>query len=318
MGYNARGRKDGGSCVRTIAALVFLLAGAEAAQAATDCKLNMLGSVDIQVTPETLTLPVTFANGATNPNRIAGTTAPAAGLAVTLNSYDFVDAGKQQVDVTNDQTRFLAGLRGEALGWKWESALLYSHAEVKDVSDGISATAVQKQLGLSTSDAYNPFNGGTVGNPSVGDATPNSQAAIDAIRIKSTRDSTSSLASWDFRVSKADLFHLPGGDLSDGLAFDAVRIRLLEIGEAVKALPDDLLATQPSMLWRQIVRMRDHLANRYFDTAHAILQATVDEDLPDLEKMKLIWACPTGPPSGALDKGPGAGWPDLSPTAAPA
>jgi uncharacterized protein with HEPN domain len=30
--------------------------------------------------------------------------------------------------------------------------------------------------------------------------------------------------------------------------------------------------------------MRDHLAHRYFDTAHAILQATVDEYLPDLER----------------------------------
>jgi hypothetical protein len=49
------------------------------------------------------------------------------------------------------------------------------------------------------------------------------QAAIDAIRS-----------------------HLQRGDLTDGLIFDAVRIRLLEIGEAVKALPDDLLATQPS------------------------------------------------------------------------
>jgi 8-oxo-dGTP diphosphatase len=39
------------------------------------------------------------------------------------------------------------------------------------------------------------------------------QAAIDAIRS-----------------------HLQRGDLSDGLVFDAVRIRLLEIGEAVKAL----------------------------------------------------------------------------------
>jgi uncharacterized protein with HEPN domain len=77
--------------------------------------------------------------------------------------------------------------------------------------------------------------------------------------------------------------HLQRGDLSDGLIFDAVRIRLLEIGEAVKALPDELLATQPSIPWRQITRMRDHLAHRYFDTAHAILQATVDEDLPALE-----------------------------------
>ena len=87
------------------------------------------------------------------------------------------------------------------------------------------------------------------------------QAAIDAIRS-----------------------HLQRGDLSDGLVFDAVRIRLLEIGEAVKALPDDLLATQPSIPWQQIARMRDHLAHRYFDTAHAILQATVDNDLPELER----------------------------------
>lgn len=87
------------------------------------------------------------------------------------------------------------------------------------------------------------------------------QAAIDAIRA-----------------------HLQRGDLSDGLVFDAVRIRLLEIGEAVKALPDDLLASQPSIPWRQITRMRDHLAHRYFDTAHAIVQATVDEDLPELER----------------------------------
>jgi len=87
------------------------------------------------------------------------------------------------------------------------------------------------------------------------------QAAIDAIRS-----------------------HLRRGDLSDGLVFDAVRIRLVEIGEAVKALPEDLLATQPSIPWRQIARMRDHLAHRYFDTAHAVLQATVEEDWLDLER----------------------------------
>ena len=77
--------------------------------------------------------------------------------------------------------------------------------------------------------------------------------------------------------------HLERGTLADGLIFDAVRMRLLEIGEAVKALPADLLAAQPGIPWQQIARMRDHLAHRYFDTAHAILQATVDEDLPALE-----------------------------------
>jgi uncharacterized protein with HEPN domain len=43
--------------------------------------------------------------------------------------------------------------------------------------------------------------------------------------------------------------HLHRGDLTDGLIFDAVRIRLLEIGEAVKALPADLLGTQPAIPW---------------------------------------------------------------------
>jgi uncharacterized protein with HEPN domain len=77
--------------------------------------------------------------------------------------------------------------------------------------------------------------------------------------------------------------HLTRGDLSDGLVFDAVRIRLLETGEAVKALPADLLDPEQSIPWSQIARMRHHLADRYFDTTHALLQATVDHDLPDLE-----------------------------------
>jgi uncharacterized protein with HEPN domain len=87
------------------------------------------------------------------------------------------------------------------------------------------------------------------------------QAAIDAIRS-----------------------HLQRGDLSDGLVFDAVRIRLLEIGEAVKALPAEVLGSQPDIPWTQIARMRDHLAHRYFDTDHAVLQATVDNDVPELER----------------------------------
>jgi uncharacterized protein with HEPN domain len=78
--------------------------------------------------------------------------------------------------------------------------------------------------------------------------------------------------------------HLSRGALTDGLVFDGVRIRLLEIGEAVKALPRDLLQRRPEIPWSEIARMRDHLAHRYFDTTHAILQATVENDLPDLER----------------------------------
>lgn len=70
--------------------------------------------------------------------------------------------------------------------------------------------------------------------------------------------------------------------MHDGLVFDAVRVRLIEIGEAVKALPAELLASEPALPWAQIAGMRDRLAHRYFDISHAILAATVSEDLPEL------------------------------------
>ena len=78
--------------------------------------------------------------------------------------------------------------------------------------------------------------------------------------------------------------HLTRGELSDSLVFDAVRVRLIEIGEAVKALPADLLANEPDLPWAQIAGMRDRLAHRYFDTSHAIVAATVEHDVPELER----------------------------------
>ena len=77
--------------------------------------------------------------------------------------------------------------------------------------------------------------------------------------------------------------HLGRGDLSDGLVFDAVRVRLIEIGEAIKALSPALLATEPAIPWSDIARMRDRLAHRYFDTAHSRVAQTVRHDLDPLE-----------------------------------
>jgi len=82
--------------------------------------------------------------------------------------------------------------------------------------------------------------------------------------------------------------HLQRGDLTDGLIFDAVRARLIEIGEAVKALPAELLAQQPDVPWVQVAGMRDRLAHRYFDTSHAIVTATVEQDVPELERAVLV------------------------------
>jgi uncharacterized protein with HEPN domain len=76
--------------------------------------------------------------------------------------------------------------------------------------------------------------------------------------------------------------HLLRGGLDDGLVFDAVRLRLIEIGEAVKRLSPELLQGELEVPWQAVAGMRDRLAHHYFDTSHAIVQATVDRDLPVL------------------------------------
>ncbi len=76
--------------------------------------------------------------------------------------------------------------------------------------------------------------------------------------------------------------HMQRGALADGLVFDAVRVRLIEIGEAVKDIAPELLANEPAVPWQDVAGMRDHLAHRYFDTDHAIVAATVEHDLPPL------------------------------------
>ena len=77
--------------------------------------------------------------------------------------------------------------------------------------------------------------------------------------------------------------HLTRGDLSDGLIFDAVRLRLIEIGEAVKLLDPKLVASEPDVEWSDAAGMRDWLAHHYFDTSWAVVEATITDDLPPLE-----------------------------------
>jgi uncharacterized protein with HEPN domain len=77
--------------------------------------------------------------------------------------------------------------------------------------------------------------------------------------------------------------HSARGKITDGLVFDAVRVRLIEIGQAIKDLPSELLATEPNIPWQDIARMSDRLAHRDFGTSRALVAATVTNDLPLLE-----------------------------------
>ncbi len=160
----------------------------------------------------------TMLNGVVNPNRLPGlTNVPTAGLAMNITNYRPVDTGPRTYTVTDDSIRLLGGLRGEWNGFDWESAIVYSKARTKDMThNAISNTLFQAALSRTDATAYNPFNGGSQGNYSVGDGTRNSQATIDSFLINVYRVSETSLAMLDFKVSKADLFELPAGPV--GLA----------------------------------------------------------------------------------------------------
>jgi len=77
--------------------------------------------------------------------------------------------------------------------------------------------------------------------------------------------------------------YLQDGDLTMPVVFDAVRMRFIEIGEAVKALRAETVSKEASIPWRRIAGMRDRLAHAYFDTALALMEVTVAEELDDLE-----------------------------------
>lgn len=86
------------------------------------------------------------------------------------------------------------------------------------------------------------------------------------------------------------------------LAFDALLYRLVVIGEAVKALPAELLASQPQVPWREIAKLRDLLAHHYYRVDSQVIRRTVEEPMEELRDAvaNLIAADATslGDPSG--------------------
>ncbi len=86
--------------------------------------------------------------------------------------------------------------------------------------------------------------------------------------------------------------HLQHGPITVEIVIDAVAMRLLEIGEAVKGISPELTATEPDIQWSDIAGMRDFLAHHYFATNPEIIQVTIDKRLAPLadaaERMKAL------------------------------
>ena len=151
-----------------------------------------------------------------SPNRLTdpGITISASGADIDLERYRFVDIGSRDVSVDKDVYRFVAGLRGNLGAWDFDTGFVYSEADLVDLArNRVSMTLAQAAINRTTPDAYNPFNGGCLDDPGEGDCTPNSQATMDSMRIDVFRKGGTSLALADFKVSRDDLFTLPGGNL---------------------------------------------------------------------------------------------------------
>jgi uncharacterized protein with HEPN domain len=74
-----------------------------------------------------------------------------------------------------------------------------------------------------------------------------------------------------------------GDETGVQMAFDAILHNLFVIGEAVKALPLDLLDRDPNTPWNEIAAMRDVIGHHYHRVVPAIVHGTVEHDLGPLE-----------------------------------
>jgi len=70
------------------------------------------------------------------------------------------------------------------------------------------------------------------------------------------------------------------------------------IGEAVKALPADLLASQPQVPRREIAKLRDLLAHHYYRVDAQVIRRTVEAPMEQLtDAVALLIADIVGSPA---------------------
>lgn len=183
-------------------------------------------------------------DGSPNPYRLPGIDAPEEGLDIRLTNYRVTDVPRPYY-VDDYSYRVLAGVRGMVGGFDWETAVLYSAADSKDVDDGgsISNSRLTEALSWSTPDAYNPFWGGNLENWEAPLDPSRNQAAIDHFTVQAVRRSRSTVAQLDTRLLKEDLFAVPAGHV--GVAFGAEWRRESLMDDRDKRLDGTITFTNP-------------------------------------------------------------------------
>lgn len=137
------------------------------------------------------------------------------GETVTLRNIRPMDVGSRRIEVEDSSYRLLGGIKGYSKQWEWESALLYSRANTLDTGyNRIRVSALQEAINSTNiEEAYNPFIGGNPDNVNSGTSVYNSAEVIARLTEDITRDSTSELAQWDFKLSNPVLTSWYAGDI---------------------------------------------------------------------------------------------------------
>lgn len=74
---------------------------------------------------------------------------------------------------------------------------------------------------------------------------------------------------------------------NEDLVRQAVRARLMDIGEAASRLPRELRQDFPEIEWRDVIAFRKILAHEYFGLNWSVVWRTAIEDLPVLRQTAL-------------------------------
>lgn len=137
------------------------------------------------------------------------------GETVTLRNIRPMDVGPRRIEVEDSSYRVLGGLKGYSNQWEWESALLYSRADTLDTGyNRIRVSALQQAINSTNiEEAYNPFIGGNPNNLNSGTSVYNSPEVIAGLTEDITRDSSTELALWDFKLSNPALANWYAGDI---------------------------------------------------------------------------------------------------------
>lgn len=134
--------------------------------------------------------------------------------------YRFDDVGPRQIFNDTEARRFVAGLKGTAGTWDWESGVLYANSySTQDDRNGISVTGL---LAVIADGSYNFL------NPSA-----NTAATYNRLKAEYQRRGDSTIKQWDAKAT-SELMQLPGGPL-------AVAIGVETRKESLDDIADDIL-----------------------------------------------------------------------------